>query len=358
MTEISLTIGSQRFTGWEEVDVKIGLEQCAGTFELRCADRWAIAGQTTPMLEGMPCSIQIAGKTVITGYIDDSNPSYSADDHNLTIIGRDAAQDLVDCAAVTDGFGVLNQNLIQIARGLCKPFGIAVSVSPGVSTGGAFQFSRINVGETCLEALQRLSQIRGVLVMSDSQGGIVFTQAGASRARTQLELGRNIESCDATHSVKDRFHKYLVYSQTFEVDNPSVAQQVIGSAVDPDSRIRKGRVTIVDPVEPSDIYMASKLAQWVANTRRAQGDRAQYKVKGWLDIDQPWAANTIISINDPWGRFQGDYLICGVNFKIDEQAGEVALLDVVPRGAYSTLTHKESPDEIYSLLHIPAGTGE
>lgn len=357
-TGIALTVGGQKFTGFKSVRVSCGIEQFAGAFEMECADRWAIKGQTTPLLEGEPCSVQIYGQTVITGFIDASNPRYGRDEHALNVTGRDAAGDLVDCAAVSDGFGVLNRTLPQIAQDLCAPFGIGVSVAPGVDAGPAFQYQRINVGETVFEALSRLAQIRGVLIVSDGQGGIQITQAGTVRATTRLQLGVNIKAGEAIHSVQQRFREYLVYGQTFELDNPAAAQQVLGRATDSYAAIRSARKTIVDPVEPSDIYMATKLAQWVANTRRAQGERATFTVKGWLDGAAPWKHNTVVAIDCPWTRFQGDFLICGVRFELDKEEGEVTHLSVVPRDAYSLIAHQESPDLIYGLLALPPDAGE
>jgi prophage tail gpP-like protein len=357
MTAIALSLGGQQFTGWKSADVKTGIEQGAGTFQFECSDRWAINGQETPLLEGTSCSVMIAGQTVITGFIDESNVEYSSDSHSLSISGRDAAGDLVDCAAISAGFGVLNQTLLQIAKTLCAPFGVAVSVAAGVNIGPAFQFQRITVGETVWETLQKLAQIRGVLLVSDGMGGIQFTQAGITRANTRLVLGQNILACNATHSVAERFRTYQVYSQALDADFVEM-QEVFGSATDLDPAIRPGRVTIVDPIEPSDIYNATTLAQWTANTRRAQGERAQYTVRGWMDGPTPWMRNTIVPIDDPWGRFQGDFLIANVNYKLDEDGGELALLDVVPRDAYTTLVHTESPDLTYQLFAIPPDAGE
>ena len=346
---VSLSVGGQIFSGWKEVEISRGLEQLCGTFRLTSADPWAIRGETPPILEGMACSVKVYGQTVITGFIDDSDPRYDSESHDLTIVGRDAAGDLVDCAAISDGYGVLNQSLLQIAQTLAKPFGISVANLAGAQGTQPFEYQRINVGETIFQTLARLAQIRGVLIVSDGMGGIQICQAGTSRAVTQLQRPGNILACDAKHSVAQRFHTYLVFGQGLEID--SAATAVIGSAIDPDPAVRRARVTHVDPVEPTDILNATALAQWTANTRRAQGSRATYTVKGWQDgigaSAKPWQPNSIVSINDTWGRFQGSFLISGVRYKIDEDEGEVADLDVVPRAAFTLIPHQEWNDQVY-----------
>jgi prophage tail gpP-like protein len=346
---VSLSVGGRIFTGWKDVEITRGLEQLAGTFRLESADPWSIRGETPPILEGMACTVKVYGQTVITGFVDNCDVSYDKESHGLTITGRDRAGDLVDCAAISEGYGILSQSLLQIAQALAKPFGISVSNSAGKQGTQAFEYQRINVGETIFECLARLAQIRGVLIVSDGLGGIQICQAGTSRARTPLQRPGNILACKATHSVAQRFHTYLVFGQGLDIDSSSAS--VVGSATDNDPVIRTARVTHVDPVEPTDILNATALAQWTANVRRAQGQRASYTVKGWQDgtgaSARPWLPNSIVSIQDTWGRFQGSFLIAGVHYKIDEDEGEVATLDVVPRAAYSLIPHEEWNDQVY-----------
>ena len=220
----------------------------------------------------------------------------------------------------------------------------------------------MNVGETIFELLSRLAQIRGVLLVSDGTRGLQITQAGAARANTSLQLGGNILAAEATHSVAQRFHTYVVYGQGLEID---AMQQVIGSAIDPDPAVRSARITHVDPIEPSDLRMAGDLARWVANTRRAQGQRGTFTVLGWQDgtgANAPvWQPNTIVTINDAWSRFQGQFLIAGVEFEVDEEVGEITKLQATPRAAYTLIPHEEWPDDVLMLppgSSPPAAEGE
>lgn len=351
---ISLQIDGVEHIGWKAIDVRIGLEQMAGAFDLRCADRWAIEGKPLPMLPGLSCTVQIAGQTIITGWIDEVSPSYSDGEHTIAIRGRDTTGDLVDGVAETDGRGWLGRSLRQIATALAAPHGISVSIDPEAEKDAAQAFTRVHLQpcETAFNALSRLACIRGLLLVADGLGGLHITRAGTIHANTPLVLGQNIKSADAVISHVGRFNIYRVIAQGPESDTyfgPG-AQQISAFQVDP--AIRKGRVTEIDAMGIANIADAQRLADWARSTRAAAGERATYRVRGWLDGSVPWRANTLVSVQDAYTRFNGTYLISSVRFTIDER-GELTELTVTPPEAFALLKMREqSPtaDSRYSYL--------
>ena len=120
MSNLVLKVGGQRYWGWKEITVNRGIEQMAGSFELLASDRWAIGKAASPIQPGQECAIEIDGFTVITGYIDEVEPSHDAGNHELVIRGRDRSADLVDCVAESDGREWNGRTLTQIATDLCK----------------------------------------------------------------------------------------------------------------------------------------------------------------------------------------------------------------------------------------------
>ncbi|WP_043112818.1 phage baseplate assembly protein [Solimonas flava] len=345
MSTLTLLVDGTRYEGWKAVTVTRGIEQLAGAFEVTCADRWAIAkpAQPLPVLRGKTCTVLIDDQVVITGFIDAAPPRYSARGHELIVRGRDATGDLVDSSATTDGGGWQNRSLKAIATDLCKPFGIRVSVDAAVARDAAqpFLYQHLQLGETCQAALTRLARIRGCLLVSDSAGGLLITRAGSARAATALVLGENILSADAEDSCAERFHSYRVIAQDRQSDynDGETAQQVLGTAIDRD--VRAGRLLIIDAQDATDAGGAAQLAAWTSATRAAAGQRVRYTVRGWLDGARPWQPNTLVSVRDPWARFDGDYLIATVTYTLDTQGGEITQLDVVPRDAYKPLKLRE-----------------
>lgn len=332
-TRVMLQIGEDVFTGWESISITTGIEQLAGQFELQCADRWAIRGEPRPILPGKACAVSIDGTPVITGYIDEASPSYSATAHSLSIRGRDATGDLVDCAAETDGQSWAGRNLLQVATDLCKPFGIPVRLDG--DAGAVFAQQAINPGETVMEVLSRAARLRGFLLVSDSLGGLIITRAGVRRATRALKLGVDMLEGSATRSHAERFARYRVIGQDGEgryAGNETLAQQVLATATDPE--IRRARTTVIDTVDASDAGAAQQLARWTAANRKARGDRAELSVRGWIDGSAPWQPNRLVQIDDAWLGLFGDYLVAQVTFSLDDQGGEITRLSVTPPDAY------------------------
>lgn len=340
MSQVFLQIGSSIYSGWKSIRIQTGIEQVAGSFELTCADRWSIRGLPVPLLAGKDCQVFVDDTRVITGWLDDDSPGYSKRDHGLLLRGRDATGDLVDSAAITDGQGWSDWTLERMARDLCKPFGIRVSVARGTAKSARpsldkpFESARVNPGETVFEVLSRAAQLRGCLLVADGLGGLLITAAGSRRASTVLKRGVNILAGSALNSHAERFHRYDVIGQSSEAggDDASAAQQVLATAYD--QAIRKGRRTVIQVSEDLPAEDAQLLADWTAANRLARGQSAVITVKGWLDGDAPWRHNSVVSIDDPLLRMKGDYLIASVSFTVDDREGQLAELEVAPPAAY------------------------
>jgi len=346
MSTVRLDVDGQLYEGWKTINIQRGVEQMAGAFELVCADRWALQGQSLPILKGKSCRVSIDDVIVIDGWIDAAAPRYSARGHDLVIRGRDATCDLVDSSATADGGGWKGRSLRQIAVDLCKRHGITVSVDPAVAREAdqPFLYQHLQIGETVFEALSRLARIRGVLLISDTQRGLRITRAGTGLAITPLVLGDNVLEADGEDSDLERYAEYRVIGQARETDYNAgaTAQQIGRSAFD--RSIRRGRLLIIDPMDATDARGCSQLAAWTAANRRARGERVTYTVRGWLDGSRPWAPSTLVRVVDPWARFDGEYLIAAVTYTLD-QDGERTRLEVVPRAAYDLQPQREIDPE-------------
>ncbi len=342
MSDLILKVDGVRYEGWKRLQVSRGIEQLAGAFDITCADRWAIQRLPLPILKGKACTVEMGGKTIITGFIDAAAPFYSSRSHDLAIRGRDATGDLVDSSATTKGSGWKGRSLRQIAETLCQPHGIKVLVEPSAAkeANRPFQYQHLQLGETVAEALARLAKIRGVLLMSNGLGQLLMTRAGSTRANTRLVLGQNVLEARGEDSDLDRYHEYRVIAQARESDEfEGQRAQQIGAPVF-DTGVRRGRLLIIDPHDATDRSGCQQLAAWNRSTRAAKGAQVTYTVRGWMDGDRPWQPNTLVQVQDPWARFDGDYLIASVDQGMDER-GELTTLTTVPPAAYELLPQRE-----------------
>ena len=192
---IALRIGGRIHQGWTEATVTRSLETLCSTFQMSLSEREAGATEPRLVSPGDGCTVAIEGEQVLRGYVDEVRPRYDAGDHMVSVRGRDATADLVDCSAASEPGEWQDSTLDQITRGLVAPFGIEVTVEVGV--GAPFTKFRIDEGETVFEAIERGCRYRErlcrcptgtavILLTQPSRSPIVHAASDARRRTSWL----------------------------------------------------------------------------------------------------------------------------------------------------------------------------
>ncbi|MDR2187038.1 MAG: hypothetical protein LBE62_03175 [Azonexus sp.] len=335
--QAELTVGQEIYGGWQQVTVTRSMEQCANGFELTVTERWPGQAANRPIRPGLRCTLTLAGETVISGYVDDVEPSYDKTAHSLAVRGRDATGDIVDCSAIHQGGQWVNATLLQIARDLCQPFGIAVLAETDV--GAPFQSFNIEEGETAFECLERAARQRAVLLVSDARGGLAITRAGKDRAASALVEGENILDAKATLSWKDRYSQITVKGQSRATEYYDPEPAASASATATDSVINRYRPLIMLAEAHGANDTIKDRAAWEQAVRRGRGKRATVSVQGWTERPGAlWRPNTLVSVTSPmlWLK-EADMLIVGVNYTLDNNGARAALSLAAPE-AFAQIT--------------------
>lgn len=337
MTEdtVSLVLGNRAWSGWTRVEVERSMENLAGAFTLTVTERWPGVQATQGIAPGAPCKLMIGSDIVITGYVDDVKPDYDATRHEVVVNGRDAAGDLVDCQTLTGIVKLPSGTAISMIAAIAEPFGIKVSADvPEAQT--QIADAEIQHAETAFETISRIAEQSGFLVVSDGQGGIRLTNAGAAGGQAALVLGKNIKSARGHFSMKDRFSLYEVTSQAvaFDFDDPVEATIGVGKATDPGVTRYRPLGIIADISSGGDEYR-QKRAQWEAGVRLGRAMRADLTVQGWRDgAGTLWRPNTLARVVDPFLAIDATLLISGVKLRLDED-GSTATLTVTAKEAFT-----------------------
>lgn len=344
MDDLTLTVDGLDYGGWLSVEVARSIEAVAGTFRLGLTERWPGAPARRRIAAGARCSVAIDGETVISGHVDEVQPSFDEGQHGVSVAGRDAAGDLVDCSAIAGSGEWENARLAAIAADICRPFGIAVSAA--ADTGAAFKSFRIEEGETAWEAIERACRMRTVLAVSDGRGGIVLTRSAAGPAiGTALRDGPkgNMLSAQGRYSDKDRHSRYIVKGQRSGDDYllpPDIAQPK-GEAADP--AVTRYRPLIVLAEDQGDGGDFGKRALWEARVRAARARQATIVVQGWRHASGLWAPNTVVRVSSDWLAIEADMTIAGVAFRKDE-GGTTSELTLMRPGAFEVQALPEKED--------------
>ncbi|WP_439861634.1 phage baseplate assembly protein [Pseudomonas sp. MBLB4136] len=338
MPEVRLAVDGTEWGGWQSYRINLGMQQLAGSFELRLTERWAGQDSRRALRFGAPCTLHYDGELLITGYLDNVAPTYNGQDHSLMVAGRDKTADLVDCSAPATQW--IGRSLAAVARELCAPFGIAVIDLAGANA--PFRSLKPNDGETVFEMLDQAARIRGVLLITDGRGNLVITRAGTERANDALRLGDNILSASGNFDLRDVFSSYSLKGQQPGDDwlSGETAAAVLAKASD--SRIKRHRPLTLIADAPLDAAGARDRVIWERNVRWGRSQSVTYSVQGHRQRNGAlWRPNMLAPVFDAYQFLDGEErLITDLTYILDEQ-GERSDLTVMPREAFDLVEQPE-----------------
>lgn len=378
--KLTLKVGGRVFAGWESVNIRTGIEQLAGTYELKITERWPSQPRDWTISPGEYCEVLVDDEPVISGYVDGVAVSYDAASHEIKVTGRDRAGDLVDCSAPSKAFS--GQTFNKIATDLCKPFGIAVfdetlngkrltikekkagkKGTPPKRTRvvGHIAKQACQNGETVFRTLEKLARNEGVLLVSDGEGGILITRAGlGGNCETVLKFGENILGGSLEHSHAALFSEITVKGQSaaalddqFDVVRGGASGTVLRapSKTTGNSAVGRYRPMIIVAEAQADAKRCQQRAQWEASNREAKARKVGITVQGWRENGPNggslWKVNKRVRVTCPWMRIDEWWLIAAVSFRLDE-GGSVTDLSLVSDKAFDELP--EIPDPATGVL--------
>lgn len=348
---VVLQIGNTRHEGWQEVRIRLSLEQIADSFELVLTERWRDSGEVRPVTPGEPCTVSVGDDLVVTGYLDDVLPDYDAESHTIVASGRSKAADLIDCSGKNTPLNGLT--LVKIAEKLAAPYGI--EVVDEVGNDKVFEYFTLEDGQPIAEALERAAQIRGARVVSDAEGRLLIVHAVRRDVTPALELGGNIRKGSGRFSDRDRFAEYIVEGQTPGNDewNGEQASGPRASAADP--RVRSPRTTLIVCDTPADSADCAARAELEARMRWAKGRGVTYTVGGWRNDQGLWRPGDQVHVRDAYLGLDEPLLISEVQLLEGEQ-GRTAELRVAPPAAFEPVPVPE-PEPPSGGTDVPAGWG-
>lgn len=328
--QIELRIDGRSYGGWKNVRISRGVEQLAGDFTLGVTERWPRMLDVRAVRPGERCEVLIDGAPVVTGWVDAVSPRYDATSHQVTITGRDATGDLVDCSAIAGDGRVSGSTLAGVARILARPFGIPVVVMGNAGSTPLPGEYALEQGETVFEALERAAKFSGALLFSDGQGRLVIGNAGDTRAGADLVEGANILRASAEWSWRDRFSTITVKGQSAgdDEDNGETVAHVASSAKD--AQINRYRPLVVLADSQAVAGTAANRAGWEVKVRRGRGARATVTVAGFYAGPAVWAPNTLTHLTSSWLSADRDMLVSRVTYLLDEQGRRTELELTLP----------------------------
>jgi prophage tail gpP-like protein len=350
--DVSLAVNGKRLVNWTSVTIRKSIEQFADEYDFGLSsERINAAGIAEPtgfsqeqVLDSKEaldeaeqddkCEVRIGSELVMTGYVDNIDLSYDADNADLRIGGLSKTGDLVDSSAIYETGAWKDARLDQIVRDVCDPFGIEVLTIGDL--GEAFKKFKVQQGEKCYELISRAISMRQFLAVSQPDGNMVLSQVRKAYAGALLELGGNVLSASIHRNRRDIHNRYIFKGQTHASDDwgGKTASQLEGVVEDPN--VKRYRPLVILARKQRSKEDLGKRALWERNVRAGRGERYRYTVPGWLDnTGRLWETNTLVRCKDRIAKLDGEMLVATVEFSLAERL--FTTVEVVPPSTFEPL---------------------
>jgi len=279
------------------------------------------------------CEITYDDRVMMTGFVDSIEVTYDATRHELSLAARAKTGDLIDCSAPSKGGTWAGATIVKIAKDLCAPYGIDVSLASDASAGKAFSRFAVQIGETVYEALERAARQRSLLLQTLPSGDLVIG-VPYRRVSERLELGSNVMEARYAADDTQRFSSYRVTAQLTGND------QSFGSAVttlartSTDGNVSRYRPFVIMAEGEDSGKELEARATWEAKTRAAKARTYSATVAGWAHADGTlWAPGMLVKTIDPWAGLDAVLLVSSVELSLSA-SGWLTKLELSGRHAY------------------------
>lgn len=297
---------------------------------------------------GKKVEIEIDGKVVINGYIENISTSYEKGSHALNFSGRDRTADFID-SSIRSAFEITTPiTLAALIRATLANMELTdIKVIDEVNPDPFSEEFEITaeIGQTGFDFIEPFTRVKQVLITTDGAGNLKIVRAGTdysgggliNRVNEKENKENNIISASYSISDVERFNAYIVKSQeVFSAEKvesaPDDGTDIQGIATDPE--IRKARVIIFEAEENVDAKGAGERAGWEANLRRARATSLSVKVQGHSAGKLVYSPNQLINILDDFTT-HSEMLIESVESTFDIGSGSLTSLTLVPKDSYT-----------------------
>lgn len=330
MSDLTLRIDGFDIDNWTAVQVTRSLDDIASSFDLQLVTQMSSKAESVMVTDGSFAKVYYGSLLVLSGYIDTYDLSYDAVSTSLSLSGRSMAGDLVDCSAIQPGKktgGSWRKTLgLQIAQDICEPFGIEVKSDVGPLP--QERYFKLEEGETCFSALDRMAKDYGLRLRSEPDGSIVFTRAGLRvLPDVQIESGRNVLTGGVTFDMSERFSDYLFKGQR------AADKDTNGKGVNTSHLIQDEGVIRYRPLVLEKDRLVKQRAEWERNTRAGKARQLSYEVVNPDDVSLSWEMGShglwepgaVVTVKDDFLDLDDQYIVTSATLVRDESGTRTSL---------------------------------
>ena len=258
-----------------------------------------------------------------SGYLETVADSESKTGHDIKFIGRDSVSDLIDSSVpenVKSLEGVSKYaELVQLCiDGLGLTDQIKVIDDVGATFGDSDKLKAASSGQTCGGFLNENARIVQVFLNTDGKGNVLIRRpSGKLKTTLQLVSGainNNIKSSNLKIDWKERFYKYIVYSNSSLASDSATIDDLNNKGEAFDSDIRKSRIFEKISEKPMTADQCKKSAEEEANIRRGRSFNYDCDVAGFSANGELWEPGLLVPVKDEERGVKGEFQISTVKW--------------------------------------------
>jgi prophage tail gpP-like protein len=332
--DLILTVNGQAISGWTSIRATRGIERLPSDFDIELTELYPGELSKVIIAPGLPCTVQLGGDLVLTGYVDRFVPSISSGQHSIRVMGRSKCCDLLDCSAEWPGGQISGSSALGIAQKLAQVYGITVQSS--VSDLPVIPQFNLMLGESAFEIIERISRYSAVLAYDMPDGSLQLAQVGTATAASGFVEGQNVQHASIEYAMDQRYSTYQAFLQSMDVlTDLGDGGNLLYTINDPNVPRHRGLVIIAEAGSGGN-DLAAKRANWEMTRRAGHSRRVRVMADSWRDsAGKLWAPNTLAHLSLPSLKLVSDtFLIGEVIYLRDVDQGTTAELVLMPPDAF------------------------
>lgn len=336
--DLTLRIGGVEIRGWTQIRITRGIERVPADFEISMTERLPGDLQAVTVIPGQPCEVLLGSDIVVTGYVDGFTPSIDAQGHQISVVGRGKCADLVDCSAEWPGGQISGTSALDVASKLAAPYGIKVSMMPGVDPGEAIPQFNLILGETAWEIIERVCRYRALIPYELADGSLILGRVGTQAHSSGFVQGQNVQTASVQYRMDQRYSRYTAFFQSIEtlsfLSTNGNDGNLIATVTD-DTVSRHRQLDIIAEAAAGGPQVAVARANWDKARRWGRSFVCALTTDTWRDSSGLlWQPNMQAIISFPILKMSmAQWVISEVTYTLNEQ-GTTAQLTLMPPDAF------------------------
>jgi len=356
---ITISINGVNYSLFESATATKQLDAASGSFRFDAVK--TKTALTFPVKKGDSCEIYADDQKVITGFVEKVSGSASANNHQITIEGRDKTADFIDS---TIDVITLNPpiSLKKAIEKVIQQIGADILVIDKVNPSdfkNSEDLPSSEVGDNAFDFVSKLAQKKQVLLTCNGDGNLVIDRSTGvmvgAQIRHQIDSDRNnITSSSWDFNDENRFSRYKAVSQmnmlageyAGEISAKDLTDQQSNTIID--SAIRRSRQFIFQTENLSGEQSANERTKWEANIRKTKGEIYSCTLDRFYIDGVFLTPNLLMRVIDDFADINDLMLLNSVQY--DYKKGSECLLNFVNKNSYKVALSEPEDEEVGNVF--------